>query len=126
MMDTFDYIRRNILPYRTKVLNEVAGLLPSVTTSELTSQEKITIETTTHLHYPVISADKIGYNSTVYDDSDTNPSVLPVVGVYGFDYEAQPPNTTIDPNTGASIDVNEVNGLISESTTSQVIFDTTT
>lgn len=126
MTDTFEYIRKNVLPYRVKTVNETTGVSTVPSNCVLTSGEKITIETTTHLYYPPVVVDNVGYNSTVYDDDDRNPSTLPVVGVYGFDYEEQPPNTTIDPNTGASIDVNEVNGLLSETVATVVIFDSTT
>lgn len=124
-MDTFEYIQKNVLPYRIKTANKVTGVSTIPSNVALESSEKITLETTTHLFYPLVADDNIGYNSTVFDDDDRNPSSS-ASGVYGFDYEAQPPNTNIDPSTGASLDINDVNGLVANTIVTTVLFNNIT
>lgn len=142
----FDYLKLNHIPFRVKVKLEVENKITRPDDVLITSGEKLTISETTHIHFPMISENNIGFGATSFGDRNPWPtgstptneeSDVPynsndetVVGGYGFDYIGQPSNTVYRGPShpepyGDSISTTEANGLITDLTTVTTVIDNT-
>ena len=142
----FDYIKQNHIPFRVRVVLEVEHKETIPDNCNIQSGEKLTITETTHIHYPLLVEDNIGFNSTSFGDRNPwptgvtptneetdvpyNPLDETVVGGYGYDYIEKPNNTIyrgpLNPEPyGDSISITEVNGLVNDLIVTTVLIDNT-
>lgn len=142
----FEYLKQNHIPFRVKVKLEVEKkqTAPELQTTYI--GEKLTITENTHVYYPQVTDDNIGFSSTSFGDRNPWPTGLAptneetdvsydtndetVSGGYGFDYLGQPNNTTYRGPShqepyGDSISPTEVNGLIIDLSNTTIIIDNT-
>ena len=142
----FEYIKQNNIPFRVRVVLEVEHKETIPDTGNILSGEKLIITETTHMHYPLVVENNIGFNSTSFGDRNPwptgstptneetdvpyNTNDETVVGGYGFDYIEKPDNTTYrgplsSEPYGDSILITEVNGLVADLVVTTIIIDNT-